>query len=237
MRYAWSAVSRTRFASFEPGQRISRPLPGSVSAPAAAGAPARPSGRPRWVPAGPRSSTRARPSTCRRSSATTDRGTGEPRLSAKLANQVQTPNMVRLTQARSQPCDTPGRPSVEPGSRVSNPGSAFRDHFPVRFVNLVREFRGDSGEVRAHFLPAIRDHFLVPELARCLSVQARGKEAGALSGLECSPNTTRSEALSTPSAGLLSFAQGSSTRTRMRHGFAGPQTASVSSSGRKPSAA
>ena len=29
MRYAWSAVSRTRFASFEPGQRMSRPLPGS----------------------------------------------------------------------------------------------------------------------------------------------------------------------------------------------------------------
>src|SRR5438874_12615078 len=35
-------------------------------------------------------------------------------------------------EPRWHPRDAPRRPSVEPGSRVSNPGSAFRDHFQVR---------------------------------------------------------------------------------------------------------
>src|SRR6266576_147033 len=57
---------------------------------------------------------------------------------SKLANQVRRPNLVRLSKPRWHPRDAPRRPSAEPGSRVSNPGSAFRDHF------LVREFRGSD---------------------------------------------------------------------------------------------
>jgi hypothetical protein len=56
------------------------------------------------------------------------------RRSAKLANQVQKRILVRLKKPRSHPCDAPCRPSAEPGSRVSNPDSAFRDDFqtPLR---------------------------------------------------------------------------------------------------------
>src|SRR5204862_6730991 len=55
----------------------------------------------------------------------------DARRGAKLANQVQKPNLVRLTKPRSHPCASPRRPSAEPDSRVSNPGRAFRDYFEV----------------------------------------------------------------------------------------------------------
>src|SRR4051794_35436891 len=44
----------------------------------------------------------------------------DARGSAKLANQVQKPNLVRLRTPRSRPCAARRRPSAEPGSRVSS---------------------------------------------------------------------------------------------------------------------
>src|SRR5207248_6672476 len=65
---------------------------------------------------------------------------------------------------RWHPRDAPRRPSVEPGSRVSNPGSAVRDHF------LVREFLGntEAAEQRAVFLRPISDTAAC-ELGRAVS--------------------------------------------------------------------